>query len=663
LSFIERFKGGSVKWFVLGAIGLLAGSWVVGGGSGFPATVGPAAGPVFDPGAVDLVRAAIAAERMGDTAQARAGYLEAAKSLPPIEDYLRLRAAALTADSDRRRELYRAITTSPARELAGPLEAKTLESLGDLGGAIAKRGELGQFGDVFRLRLQSAPTAETLAELVRWINDSAASPARAAVAAAALPYATRLSADQLIQLARASVVAGANQQAVSFFTQSAARGARLTPDDHAGWGQSLYSLGRYREAATRLGRVSGGTLVARSMLFRGRSLLRAGQSGGKPILDDVIRRFPDDSSAAPAALFILGDLARDRGDYVTARRHWSALGTRFPHHELAPRARFLHALSQYTGKRFYAAAAEWDSLFLNGGREEALAAGYWSGRAWLAGGDRARARERWDSVAGRSPLSYYTRLARRRLGAPDSAIVPGFDSFPAPAGVADARRRLELLAQAGMNPELLLETSWLAGQAGTDLSVILGTAALLRDHNRATLSAQLGWRALGAGSENGLTYRLIFPVHYDSALVRSATDRELDPALVAALIRQESLFDSMATSRAGARGLMQIMPAVGRQLAREARQPSWNADSLYHPRINLQLGTAHLAWSVRRYGGIERTLAAYNAGGGRVTRWARYPGAGDPEVFVEWIPFPETRSYVRTVMRNYEFYRGLYTWK
>jgi soluble lytic murein transglycosylase len=156
---------------------------------------------------------------------------------------------------------------------------------------------------------------------------------------------------------------------------------------------------------------------------------------------------------------------------------------------------------------------------------------------------------------------------------------------------------------------------------------------------------------------------LIFPLLYEAPLVASSLEERVEPALTAALIRQESLFDSMATSRAGARGLMQIMPSVGREMARSRRRPGWHADSLYQPRVNLEFGTSHLAWALGRYGGLERTLAAYNAGGSRVGRWARFPGSDDPEVFVEWIPFPETRTYVRTVLRNFEFYRGLYDWK
>ncbi|MEO8202080.1 MAG: transglycosylase SLT domain-containing protein, partial [Gemmatimonadota bacterium] len=107
---------------------------------------------------------------------------------------------------------------------------------------------------------------------------------------------------------------------------------------------------------------------------------------------------------------------------------------------------------------------------------------------------------------------------------------------------------------------------------------------------------------------------------------------------------------------------MQVMPSVGRVLARAAGHGNWDADSLYRPSINLELGSQHLASAVSQYGGIERTLAAYNAGGSRVKNWSRYPGSSDPELFVEWIPFRETRTYVRSVLRNREFYRALYRW-
>jgi len=83
---------------------------------------------------------------------------------------------------------------------------------------------------------------------------------------------------------------------------------------------------------------------------------------------------------------------------------------------------------------------------------------------------------------------------------------------------------------------------------------------------------------------------------------------------------------------------------------------------LYDADANLQIGTAHLAAFVKQYDTTPRILAAYNAGGSRVSRWSAKPGVGDPEVFAERISFSETRDYVRLVQRNQAIYKALYAW-
>lgn len=105
---------------------------------------------------------------------------------------------------------------------------------------------------------------------------------------------------------------------------------------------------------------------------------------------------------------------------------------------------------------------------------------------------------------------------------------------------------------------------------------------------------------------------------------------------------------------------MQIMPAVGRQSAIARSAVTWSDALLYQPDVSLRLGTAHLAALLARYNEPARALAAYNAGESRVDRWARKAGASDPEVFVERIPYVETRDYVRIVLRNMTWYRRLY---
>ncbi|HEX2780570.1 MAG TPA: transglycosylase SLT domain-containing protein, partial [Gemmatimonadaceae bacterium] len=102
-----------------------------------------------------------------------------------------------------------------------------------------------------------------------------------------------------------------------------------------------------------------------------------------------------------------------------------------------------------------------------------------------------------------------------------------------------------------------------------------------------------------------------------------------------------------------------VMPTVGRAIARSLKYPYWDPAMLYEPDVNLELGIAHLRAALSGRG-IVRALAAYNAGDGRVARWSKKPGTDDPEIFIERIPFAETRDYVRIVQRNRDLYRALY---
>ena len=105
---------------------------------------------------------------------------------------------------------------------------------------------------------------------------------------------------------------------------------------------------------------------------------------------------------------------------------------------------------------------------------------------------------------------------------------------------------------------------------------------------------------------------------------------------------------------------MQLLPSVGASIASSHRYPLGNNALLFDPDVSIELGSAHLASSLKGDAPPERALAAYNAGASRVTRWSRRPSAGDAQLFTEWIPFTETRDYVRLVLRNAAVYRALY---
>jgi len=155
-------------------------------------------------------------------------------------------------------------------------------------------------------------------------------------------------------------------------------------------------------------------------------------------------------------------------------------------------------------------------------------------------------------------------------------------------------------------------------------------------------------------SLNRKSLSLLFPRWYEEHL--DSIENQVDPFLVLALIRQESAFNVKARSRAGARGLMQVMPATARSIASVQR------DRLYDPQTNIRVGTKYFLHRLERYNGdVELTLAAYNAGFSRVDRWVkRYP-TDNKMLFVDLIPFRETREYVSSILRNYYWYVLLYS--
>jgi soluble lytic murein transglycosylase len=310
------------------------------------------------------------------------------------------------------------------------------------------------------------------------------------------------------------------------------------------------------------------------------------------------------------------------------------------------------------------AAAEFDGLARRYPRsDEAAAATYWAGRAWAVAGDSAAARERWEPLADGDPGSYYTGLATRRLDRPAWEPTAAPDSFvPIPAADS-AMERAALLARLGLAAESRWEYDRLVRQSESSPERLLALANAFRRDGLASQAIQLARRALGLGAPgDARTYRLLYPVVMEEALLAEAREHRLDPGLIAALIRQESMFNPAATSPVGARGLMQVMPDLGQRLAQSLAYPVWDPVLLYQPDVSLQLGAYHLQELADRYDRPVHVLAAYNAGVSRVERWSQRIGVDDPEVFTERIPFAETRGYVRAIQRNQEIYRSLYAW-
>ncbi len=191
-----------------------------------------------------------------------------------------------------------------------------------------------------------------------------------------------------------------------------------------------------------------------------------------------------------------------------------------------------------------------------------------------------------------------------------------------------------------LEPEVLVYVGYLSNQIKDDLTSFKVLSKAF------TAKPELKTKA---------TVELYFPLRYVEEIKKTAQTSELDYLLVLALIRQESAFNDKAMSRVGARGLMQLMPRTAKLLDR-----SLNKSNLFNVEKNVSAGTKYLAQLMKRYdGNMVYALAAYNAGFGNVDKWITRYQTKDPLVFMDTIPFQETREYVSSILRNYYWYKSL----
>jgi soluble lytic murein transglycosylase len=191
------------------------------------------------------------------------------------------------------------------------------------------------------------------------------------------------------------------------------------------------------------------------------------------------------------------------------------------------------------------------------------------------------------------------------------------------------------------------------------------SSAYVRDE-RYHLALRIVRRHFGALSASGdpalprAFWEVIYPLGWRDEVAEAAGRVGLDPFLVAAIVREESSYYPRAVSRAGARGLMQLMPATAKPMADVRGLPFEGGGLLDDPRANLDMGTAFFAGLMKEFGEPRLAIAAYNAGPKRVRDWWKARRTADMEAFVEQIPYDETREYVKRVMLSWSEYRRLY---
>jgi soluble lytic murein transglycosylase len=213
-------------------------------------------------------------------------------------------------------------------------------------------------------------------------------------------------------------------------------------------------------------------------------------------------------------------------------------------------------------------------------------------------------------------------------------------------------KRMEELPAMIRARELLM--SDMRPQAGAEWSFAFEQLTAEARTQAIHLAARWGWyeQAIFTASQQRVfnDYELLYPQPYDAEVLSAAKLTGLSPQLIYSVMRQESLYRRDAMSSAGARGLLQMLPETARRTARKWNRPKPAADDLFNPTVNVPLGAANLRSLVDRFSGQTLVaLAGYNAGPNAAARWM--PGESlDPDVWIENIPYNETRNYVQRIL-------------
>jgi soluble lytic murein transglycosylase len=457
-------------------------------------------------------------------------------------------------------------------------------------------------------------------------------------------------------------------------------------------GFCAYQLRRYREAIAALERFryapAADEQAIEALYVLGVALQRDNRHGeAERVLRQLATHDPP-TVWNGKALVALGVSYEARQDVERAIATYRELIDRFPAadraDELAWRIGWL-----YYSRRMYSAALRAFEVAAERFPQSMFASNalYWQAKALEKEGNSLQALPLYEQVARDYPYTYYGLRAQEILRSRSASPYPPektallTNGLAPPAGrflqseaepalsdatryhrvrvdellalrfVEDAREEIGQLAKwlgKGMAERVLLARLYLRAdmplQAVRTLNAALSSVA---PDKRLSLPAEF--------------WSLLFPQLFWEEVQEATRPTQLDPFLVLGVIRQESAFNARSVSRSDARGLMQLLPSTGREVSQRLGMESFRDDLLFDPQVNVRLGTQYLGRLLELHrGNLILALAAYNAGPGRVKRWLQEVSTADWDEFIERLPFQETRLYIKSVLRNYGVYQGLY---
>jgi soluble lytic murein transglycosylase len=441
---------------------------------------------------------------------------------------------------------------------------------------------------------------------------------------------------------------------------SAAISARV--DLRAGMNQ--YRLKNWKKAENILARAAGSSLPgirSEARFWLAKALERQDQDERAAGLYLELAGEGRKQEFADDALMEVGGLRRSQGRYGEAARLFERVVKGFPDSRFLPRANWEIGWCRYLAGE-YAAASEAFRVLLKDEsvREKSL---YWLARS-LERISGAEAVSSYRMLLDEYPAGFYATWYRTqknildvreplglRNGVNELPLIPGFE-------------KPRLLASLGLFDESRAEMAAARRKAGDKKSLFPGLARIyleMRDYGSA-IALFLQNRPVKWDKASLPLWSAGYPLVYADLVARETFTNGLSEGLIFGLMRAESGFSPAIKSPAGAIGLMQLMPATAKEVARE--KGSFDPQRLTVPAYNIKLGTRHFRDLLKDYNGeVIYSIAAYNAGAAAVDRWRKSSKGMDMDVFIESIPYQETRDYVKKVYASAATYRQLYSLK
>jgi soluble lytic murein transglycosylase len=618
--------------------------------------------------AAATVRLAVAFESLALPDSAAAAWRRAAQALPDLSDWFALHRAPLERDTAPAFASV-AVTRSPgAAETADDFIASRRVEAGNLRGALELYLRHGRLLDAARVEV-ALGRVDVARRRVNALLSDPSKPVALLAANFLLAQIQALTVDELLGIARAYRARGDLMSAERFVRRA------LEPRDTSltAWLELAgIAAARHRTPAARAALESAGALLGRrpgaaSTVVAPASVQVLGSAGRWEDADSLVQRLarsnPGDTNVA-AAVLLLANHERWQGTREAEVAWWLVLVHRFAATPAADLARFRLALASYAaGFRDSAEAGVAEVLVRDTVHRLGQAPRYWAARFALERHDEAGATA-LRAIAAEDPTSYYGVRATELLGdslplAPDSTLAPPRPGSYSPTLAAE---RIRLLAAVGFPGEARAEAmAWIRDSSASPQLLTAAAAAA----TAAGFAQEAIFLGAAARARAGITAGVagaLFPLPYRPAIETEAAEHCVDPMLLAAIVRQESRFQLRAASRAGARGLSQLLPRTAREMSRREGVRVWDPVLLDAPDFNLHFGARYVHDRLMRDAPpVYAVIASYDAGPARLARWREWPEFGDPDLFAERMPIAETRDYVRSVYANYAWYRRLYT--